>query len=406
MHSSIDRRRFLQRGIAAASGLVLTAGRTNAAVRALLAPGEGASHALVLLQLTGGNDGLSTVVPAADPLYARARRATRIAEKEVLPLGKDLGLHPALVELHREFGEGRLAVVQGVGYPRPNRSHFKSLDVWHSASPDGRSARSGWIGRLAEVAFAADDEPNRVIHLGHGVPFSLHSPTRPAVSFESPKAYRFAANEDALTDAARAGDVEGASPALSRLRSVLRDAARSSQSVREVVAAYRSEVDYPRGSLGAALRTAAALLKSDLGCRVVSLEQTGYDTHAAQRGHHDRVMAELDAALVAFASDLRGTEIGRRTATLVFSEFGRRVAENGSNGTDHGTAGPLFLLGEPVRGGLHGRTPSLDDLDEGDLVHTTDFRAVYATVVDALFGVDHARVLGRRYETLPFLSKA
>ncbi len=389
----LDRRRFLQ-GSLALSGLALADGALP--VRPVR------EKTLVVLQLSGGNDGLSTVVPFRDRAYQAARASTRIDEDEILPLADGIGLHPALGGLRDRFDEGRLAIVRGVGYPSPNRSHFESLGIWHGASSDRRATASGWIGRLAEVAFGVDRHPNRIVHVGSRVPFSVYSPTHPAASFEDPAAYRFAAAD--LEELAREQETTSGSPSLKRLRAVFRDAARSSAGIRETTSAYRTDVDYPKTDLAESMRTTAALLKSDAGCRVVSLEQTGYDTHGDQRGRHDRLMEELDGALSAFLGDLAGSAAEETTTVMVFSEFGRRVAENGSRGTDHGKAGPMLLLGAPVRGGFHGDAPSLEDLDSGDLSFTTDFRAVYASVVEGVFGVEHERVLGARYETLPVLA--
>lgn len=397
MSRTLDRRRLLGTGLAL-SGLALRPSAGAGAVRALLGPpGEGA---LVLLQLTGGNDGLSTVVPFEDPAYGRARDRTRIGEGEVLPVADGTGFHPALRGLAEELAEGRLAVVQGVGYPQPNRSHFASLGIWHAATPDLRAGGSGWIGRLAEVALAGGG-PDGVVHVGHAAPASLASAARPAVTFVDEASYRFSANEEELMERAPGS---GGNPALARVRRALADAARSSRSLREAAGSYATPVEYPRNALGSSLRTAAALLHGGVGCRVVSVEHTGYDTHVGQRRAHDRQMEELDGALSALALDLRRSEAGRSAVVLVFSEFGRRVAENASAGTDHGTAGPVFLWGARVKGGFHGAAPSLERLAGEDLAHTTDFRSVYAAVLEGVFGADAERVLGGRYPALDLIA--
>ena len=195
----------------------------------------------------------------------------------------------------------------------------------------------------------------------------------------------------------------GRASTLDAVRSVLADARLSSRQVREAATRYRPRVEYPRKDLADALGVAAALIQGRIGTRVISVELGGFDTHNDQRDRHDALMKELDASLCAFLDDLCETEAGRRTLVVVFSEFGRRVKENGSRGTDHGTAGPMFLAGEPVRGGLYGRHPSLSELDDGDLVFTTDFRSVYATVIEKWFGVAHAEVLGANYPLLAML---
>jgi uncharacterized protein (DUF1501 family) len=400
----IDRRRMLAGALGLATLALETPGRLGR-LRALFAEEEAAGpNTLVLLQLSGGNDGLSTVIPFADDAYGRARRTLRFEREEVLAIDDRLGLHPELRHLRRELDEGRLAIVQGAGYPNPNRSHFKSMDIWHSASPDGRAAMSGWIGRLSERVFADGSNPERVVHVGEHPPWSLHSATHPAVAFVEAARYRWLANERELSELASRPSAPSGSPALDLLRGTMRDAAASSERVRAAMRGYEARADYPRGALADSLRAAAALIRSDLGCRVVSVEHTGYDTHQGQRPAHDRLMAELDGALGAFRADLAGAEAGHRTVVVTFSEFGRRIVENASGGTDHGTAAPMFVLGESVRGGLIGEHPSLTERDGEDLVFTTDFRSVYAALIEELFDVDPADVLGASYPRLPLFA--
>ncbi len=393
MGAPFDRRSLL-RGFAGLSGAAFFGG-ARVAWSAPLGLEREPRH-LVLLQLAGGNDGLSTVVPWADDAYGRARASTRLDEKEVLALDDYRGLHPALVRLREEHAEGRLAIVEGVGYPRPNRSHFKSFEIWHTADPRGRAAGDGWVGRLTAALDGSAPDALRTVHVGAQPPYSLQSATHPAASFGVPESYRWFENE---RDVAAASVEPAREPrsTLDALRGVLASARASSERVRAAAASYEPRVEYPDEPLARALRVAASLLAEDAGTRVVSVELGGFDTHVGQRARHDACMAELDASLGAFLADLRGTDAGKRTIVVAFSEFGRRVAENGSEGTDHGTAGPLLVAGEPVRGGLYGKHPSLSELDEGDLVHTTDFRSVYATVAERWFGVEHERVLGARY---------
>jgi uncharacterized protein (DUF1501 family) len=360
---------------------------------------------LVLLQLTGGNDGLSMVVPYADDAYHRARKHTRIDAKDVLRLDERVGLHPALGGLRARFDGGDLAIVQGVGYPDPSRSHFRSLDVWHTADPLGSRAHDGWIGKVGQELWGADYDPDRVVHIGSSVPYSLHSRVCPPVSFVSPETYRFLRVGDALADVVGQSEAEPASsPALEHVRRVFRDAARSSDALRGAVGAYRPRVQYPADALGASLRTAAALLDGPVPCRVVALELGGFDTHVGQRRDHDQLMRRLDAGLGAFLDDLEGTEAEKGLVVLAFSEFGRRVVENGSGGTDHGTAGPVLLAGGGVRGGLYGPHPSLADLDDGDLVFGTDFRSLYGEIVERCFELPQERVLGERFPVLDALA--
>jgi uncharacterized protein (DUF1501 family) len=371
-----------------------------------------APRTLVLLQLSGGNDGLSTVVPFADDGYARARRATRIAADDVLRLDDYRGFHPALVRMRALYDQGRLAVVEGAGYPNPIRSHFKSYEVWHTADLRGRAAGEGWIGKLVSAAWPDNRDPNLVVHIGRNVPYSVYSLTHPAASFATPTGYKWAGETRERDALEKGGEVcehgemaEDREPAnnLEYLRKVLRDGQASSEAIRRAAVRYRTKAEYGADELSQALRDVAALSSGQVGSRVFSVELTGFDTHSDQKNRHDALMRTLDAALPTFLADIAGTEAGKETVVLVYSEFGRRVRENGSNGTDHGVAGPMFVAGEAVRGGLYGKHPSLEKLDDGDLIHTTDFRSVYASVIQSWFGVEPVRVLGAKYPGLPLI---
>lgn len=407
----LDRRALLSLGAFGAGALL--ASRANGSVKLFaspLLPQERAQRPLILLQLSGGNDGLSTVVPFGEDAYYRARPTVAHKKDQTLVLDDYCGLNGKLVKLRKAFDDGRLAIVEGVGYPRPQRSHFKSLDIWHAADERGRDAGRGWIGRLCDAAFEGDTNPNLVVHVGSNVPYSLHSTAHPPATFVNPAAYRWAGGEsesDAYAKASGMTDDAGGEEkprkregesSIDFLRRVMNDGHSSSLQVRRAAARYSTTVEYPRNdALATSLRDVAALVNSDIGSRVLSLELGGFDTHTDQRNRHDNLMKQLDGALGAFLEDLGRSERGRAAVVVVFSEFGRRVAENGSKGCDHGVAAPLFVLGHSVQGGWHGKRPSFEKLDEGDLVHTTDFRSVYACVIEKCFGLKHERVLGSKH---------
>ncbi|MEY2747298.1 MAG: hypothetical protein RL112_2340 [Planctomycetota bacterium] len=400
---SFDRRTFL-----AATGALAVAQAIPSRVRAEQPTASGAKpgRALVLLQLSGGNDGLSMVVPHGDDVYGRARTTTRIPTAELHKLDEERGLHPALSRMRGLWDAGAMAIVEGCGYPGPSRSHFKSYDIWHNADVRGRDTRSGWVGRLAEQGFAGETATELVVHVGSTAPFSVHSQARPPVVFATPATYKWTGAETAdmesyrraaRMDADRLAGLEGSSGserALARLRGVLAEANASSARVRLAAARHQPSRPYPDDELGESFRVAAALLDARIGTRVVSLETGGFDTHSNQRASHDRLMARLDGAIGAFFDDLRGRSIERDVLLVVYSEFGRRVQENGSRGTDHGAAAPVLVFGAGVRPGLHGRHPSLVELDGGDLACTTDFRAVYASIARDWFGVDPKPIVG------------
>ncbi len=406
-----DRRSFLRAAAASAAGAAFLPQALASGARCQMLPGEPGKN-LVLVQLSGGNDGLATVIPHGDDELRRRRRTTVHKASEVLKLDDYRGLNPGLRSLRGRFDQGQMAIVEGCGYPDAIRSHFKSYEVWHTGHRAGRISGDGWVGRLASTCWAEEPRPDRVVHFGGKAPYSLFSREQPPVALASPTGYRWFGDEDAY---ARGGaaicehEMEqdprhvGRDDALQRLRATLDDARESSGRIRGAAATYRTEVEYPKTPLSAGLRDVAALVNARSGTQIFSVADRGYDTHSRQRQAHDRKMQELGDALGAFLEDLDRSEAGRDTVVLVFSEFGRRVAENGSSGHDHGKAGPMFVLGHSVKGGLYGAHPSLTQLDAGDLAFTTDFRSVYATLIGGLFGADPARVLGAEYPLLPLI---
>lgn len=366
--------------------------------------GDPAPRTLLLLELNGGNDGLDTVIPFGEDVYHASRTRVGIAASSALKLDDYRGFHPNLKGLRGVWDEGQLAIVEGAGYPHPNHSHFTSQDIWHTGQLGGRASGDGWIGRLMARLYPTDKSEPHAVHVGQTLPYSLHSSTHPIVCFDSPPAYRWAENGQAIAAAAtkHGADKMGSGKAspLDTIRGIASNAQVSSAEVRKAAAQYVPRVEYPKSDIGQDLRTAAALISSGIGVRVMSVTHYGYDTHEDHRRRHDVLMNELDGGLTAFLRDMRGTPAGDNCLVLVFSEFGRRVADNASNGIDHGTAGPMFLTGTPVKGGLYGKHPSLQDLVEGDLVYTTDFRTVYAGVLERWFGVESEPILGARYDAL------
>ena len=411
----MDRRSLLFGSAGLLGGLVLTSAeaRARGALRlrgSFGARRETAPPRLILVQLAGGNDGLNTVIPLEDDAYHRARPELRTAADDARAIGDGFGFHSSLEGLHRHFHEGRVAVVHGVGYPDPNLSHFKSTDIWHTARATGRLSGPGWVGRLCQILHDTQVRPERVVHVGTSLPYALYSTLHPAVAFSAPRDYRFARHGD---DASRVGTgamerSSGGEPSrLGFLREVMRDAHSSSDAIRSAIGDHATRVEFPDSPLGTSLSMVSALVESDLGCEVLSVELGGFDTHNNQLGRQRTNLAELDGAVSALLDELSQMPGAERTLVLISSEFGRRVAENGSGGTDHGTAAPVFVCGPAARGGQFGRAPSLTDLDgRENLIQTTDFRRIYASVVEDLFGAKSEAVLGGRYKPLKLVAKA
>jgi uncharacterized protein (DUF1501 family) len=397
---TFDRRKLILSGGAFLGASWLLSGRTRAWAAPAVEGADPAPRTLLLLELNGGNDGLDTVIPFGEDAYHASRTRVGIASKDVLRFDDYRGFHPNLAGLRGLWDEGQLAIVEGVGYPTPNHSHFTSLDIWHTGQLSGRASGDGWIGRLMARMYPNDRALPHAVHVGQSLPYSLHSSTHPIVCFDSPPAYRWAENGRAIAAAAtKSGDSMGGR-AVDTIRGIARNANVSSAEVRRAAAHYVARVEYPKSDVGQDLKTAAALLQSGIGVRVMSVAHYGYDTHEDHRRRHDQLMGELDAGLTAFLRDVRGMPAGDNCLVVVYSEFGRRVADNASNGIDHGTAGPMFVAGTHVKGGLYGKHPSMSALHDGDLIHTTDFRTVYAGVLERWFGLESEPILGARHSVL------
>ncbi|HEY7068221.1 MAG TPA: DUF1501 domain-containing protein [Chloroflexota bacterium] len=379
-------------------------------------PQQGAARALpsrgilVVVQLSGGNDGLNTVVPYRDPLYRQLRPQLGLPEGEVLPLDESLALHPALAPLKARFDAGQLAVVRGVGYPNPDRSHFRSMDVWQTAEP-AAYATSGWLGRyLASCQCGQGSEAGGVV-VGQSLPRAFWTESVFVPTLTSLEGYRFQtdprwpADRDAQIRALQALDArhEAIRPYAEFLGSQSLNALASADELQRVGAVWQTPVSYPEHPFAQALKGVGRLIAGDLGARVYYVQLGGFDTHAQQKNTQQRLLDLLATGLDAFQSDLEAMGKADQVLTMTFSEFGRRVHENGSLGTDHGTAEPMFLLSAGLKGGLYGAQPPLDDLDAGDLRYQVDFRAVYATALERWLGAPADPVLGASYPLLDFV---
>lgn len=363
---------------------------------------------LVVVQLDGGNDGLNTVVPYGDEDYARHRDKLRLNTKDVIKLNDEVALNLAMRAAADLYQSQRLTIVEGVGYPNPNRSHDVSMAIWHTARFDPAEHKSyGWLGRALDTQAdaTADRSAPTLLRVGDGaLPTAVIG--RRAIAGSFSRLDELAATGDigrrlaADIKPADAAATQNASDTLADFaRRATLDAYATADSVSRA-ATKTAGHGYPSTALGQHLGTIARLIEAELPTRIYYANQSGYDTHAAQLPQHATLLRELSEALKAFLDDLAASQLADRVLVLCFSEFGRRVSENASLGTDHGTAGPVLLAGGGTRAGLVGKRPSLADLDSGDLKMTVDFRRVYATLLDDWLGVDSQAVLGERFERL------
>lgn len=395
-----SRRNFLKTsGAMAAAGLapgLLFSGSADAAGRG--------GRVLLVIHLDGGCDGLNMVVPHQNPLYYQARPNLALPAASLLPVSGTQALHPAMTGLHALFQSGKVAIVNGVGYPAFNHSHFAAEDIYWSADPAGRTG-TGWLGR------ALDQGGGGLlagVHVGSSLPKSMVAEKTVAPVIPSTSRYRYQSggSRSEAELQLKGFQAEIQQPPIGHalfdgLLAADKAASDSVDMVQQAAAAYQTTVSYGSDSLSQNLKLAAQLIRADLGTQIITTDQGGYDTHSSQLATHQTLLGNLSAALSSFMQDASAGGFAQRVSILVWSEFGRRVAENASGGTDHGTAAPMLLIGNGVRGGILGAEPNLADLSGGDLKMTADFRSVYASALEAWLGVPHSSILGTSWPLLP-----
>ncbi|MDF3058123.1 MAG: twin-arginine translocation pathway signal protein [Rariglobus sp.] len=364
---------------------------------------------LVLVQLAGGNDGLNTVIPYEDPEYYRLRPTIGIKKEEAIRLDDTLGLHPSLAALHALIQDGRAGIVQNVGYPNPNHSHFRSSEIWETGSESNEFLPSGWIGRFLDNACggapgtAGTGGDPVAVHVTNELPQSFQS-RKPQSTFGIRGGGNGKNRENlAFLEKLVKQDDHEANANASFLRATMMDALVTEQRVQKVLGGYRAESAYPGSNFAQSLRNVAALISAGMSTRVYFVSLGGFDTHSNQVNNHANLLRTLSEGLAAFQKDLVAKKLDSQVLTMTFSEFGRRPNENESRGTDHGTAAPLFIMGSHIKSPLHGTPPSLKLQKNKDLEFSTDFRQVYATVLDKWFACPTDQVLGKTYTPLPFI---
>jgi uncharacterized protein (DUF1501 family) len=386
------------------------------------------STILVVLQMAGGNDGINTVVPFTSDDYHRARPRIGLPAKAILKINDAIGLHPSLAGFKNLYDAGELSIVQGIGYPNPNRSHFRSTEIWQTASDADKVERYGWIGRYFDNSCRGAD-PTVGVSIGQQMPqaFSAKNPT--GISLQNPQSYRFMAgradeqsfrelNQSSHDDVPMvASDNSGGSigaiqgptahtgSVMDFLERTALDAEMSSDKILAITKRVENKATYPSSQLGNSLKLVAKLIGGKLPTRIFYVSQGGYDTHTNQTGQQQRLLQDLGDSVKAFVDDLRAQGNFQRVLVMTFSEFGRRVAENASGGTDHGAAAPMFVIGSKMRAGLHGRYPSLapGDLVNGDIQYNVDFRSVYAGILEEWLKTKSRPILGAEFRPLPLV---
>ena len=355
------------------------------------------NNILVVIQLSGGNDGLNTVIPIefADE-YKKQRPTLAVASSDQVKIDKNIHLHPELRILESLFENGQMSIVQGVGYENPNRSHFESMDIWHTCQRKGNSRQQGWLGKLLDGQSVTDGIP--AIHFGEEQqPLALQARDVRVPSVKSLDEFRLQARQQdssdfekliqQLSEATREEATES-NDLLSFVRASTSSAIVASQQVNEARTSYKPATKYPESALAQRLSVVAQLIDAELPTQIYYVTLDGFDTHAEQAATHEVLLRTWGQALSAFVNDLNAHGHGSRVSVMTFSEFGRRVSENASRGTDHGAAAPMFFAGGGLKQSIIGSQPSLTDLQNGDLKHSVDFRSVYGTVLRDWLGTN------------------
>jgi uncharacterized protein (DUF1501 family) len=395
----IKRKEFLQVGSLASASLMMPKFLKAFEKKTLVPPGN---KVLVVLQFSGGNDGLNTVIPVRNDIYYKSRPRLGIEKDKALQLTDEAGLNPALPFFKDLFDEGNLGIMNGVGYPNPDRSHFRSMDIWQSASNSNEYVNTGWLGRYLDAQCSGCDRPIQALEIDDVLSLALKGEKIKGLAFRDPKKLFNTSNERYYKEISAAHEAE--EPVADYLYKTLAETLSSADYIYEQSRRRPSSQSYPATALGKNFQTISSLILSDINTKVYYVSLGSFDTHVNQENQQKRLFTELNEAVNAFVTDMKTNHRFEDVMIMTFSEFGRRVAQNASGGTDHGTANSMFFIGGGLKQkGLINPMPDLDDLNEGDLKHTVDFKSVYASLLHNWLQADDEKILGKKYQLLNFI---
>lgn len=397
-----SRRKFIKRSMFVTAGSMLIPSFLKAYETQLMGKSPDNDRVLVIIQLSGGNDGLNTVIPYRNDLYYKARPTIAVDKSKVLPIADEIGFNPAFSSMKQLYDEGLLTIINGIGYPNPDRSHFRSMDIWHTASNADQYVETGWIGRYLDATCAGSDclHPYDAIEVDDTLSLSMKGSRVKGLAVSNPQKLYQQTRDPYLNSVAIAQPADDHEN-VAYLYKTLRETVSSSEYIYDKAKIYRTKAIYPQTELGEKLKTVAQMIVSRVGANVFYVSLSGFDTHVAQNVQQSRLLKMYADALQIFTQDLKQNNCLNNTLVMTFSEFGRRVKQNASNGTDHGTANNLFLTGGNLKNpGVYNPLPDLQHLDNGDLKFSIDFRRVYATLLEKWLQADPAQILSSRFEPL------
>ncbi|MDP4283923.1 MAG: DUF1501 domain-containing protein [Bacteroidota bacterium] len=395
----LKRKEFLQAGSLATASLMLPKFLKAFEGKTIVPPGN---KVMVVLQFSGGNDGLNTVIPFRNDIYYKSRPRLGIQKEVALQLTDEAGINPALPFFKELFDEGSLGIMNNVGYPNPDRSHFRSMDIWQSASDSNQYVTTGWLGRYLDAQCSGCNKPTQALEVDDVLSLALKGNNIKGLAFKDPKRLYNSSHERYFKELNAAHEHEEA--AVDYLYKTLSETLSSADYIYQQSRRYNSTQLYPGTELGKNLKTISSLIMSDINTKVYYLSLGSFDTHVNQENQQKRLFTELNDAISAFVKDLKSNNRFQDVTLMTFSEFGRRVAQNASGGTDHGTANNMFFIGGGLKQkGLLNAMPNLSDLNEGDLKHTVDFKSVYATMLHNWLGANDKEILSKQYEIMNFV---
>lgn len=395
----IKRKEFLQIGSLATASLMLPKFLKAFEQKKMVPPGN---KVVVVIQFSGGNDGLNTVIPVTNDIYYKERPRLAIKKENALSLTNEVGLNPALEAFKGLYDEGNLSILNNVGYPNPDRSHFRSMDIWHSASNSNEYTYTGWLGRYLDAQCKGCDKPTQILEVDDVLSLALKGNEKNGLAFTDPRRLYSSSNERFYKEINASH--QQTEETVDYLYKTMSETLSSADYIFQQSKRNPTNSVYPATEMGKNLKTIASLIISDINTKVYYLSLGSFDTHVNQEGQQKRLFTELNDAVKAFTADLKKNNRFEDVLMMTFSEFGRRVSQNASNGTDHGTANNMFFISGGLKEkGILNAMPDLKDLNEGDLKYKVDFKNVYATVLNKWLGSNDVAILGKKYETLNFI---
>jgi uncharacterized protein (DUF1501 family) len=397
----IKRKEFLQIGSLATASMMLPKFLKAFERPTMLPSGD---KVLVVLQMSGGNDGLNTVIPVRNDIYYKSRPKLAIEKGKALSLTDEASIHPSLVGFKELFDDGNMGILSSVGYPNPDRSHFRSMDIWQTATDSNRYSTTGWIGRYLDAQCTACDKPTQVLEIDDVLSLALKGDNMKGIAFQDPQRLYNTSHQKYFKDVLEGHNASESNPTIEYLYKTMAETLSGADYIFQESKLRPSKQEYPKTKLGKNFQTIASLICSDINTKVYYLSVGSFDTHVNQQNAQQRLFTEMSDSIKAFVADLKSNNRFQDVLLMSFSEFGRRVSQNASGGTDHGTANTMFLIGGGLKQkGLINALPNLNDLDQGDLKYQIDFKNVYATVLGKWLGADDGHILGKSYDHLDFV---